>query len=49
MTQKKTFAEKLRHPKWQRKSLEEMERDGFRCMACGDEGSSVGRRTRGWS
>lgn len=30
-----TYAEKLKDPRWQRKRLEIMERDGFECSACG--------------
>ena len=37
MSQKKTYKEQLRHPKWQRRRLEVMSRDGFRCTECGDE------------
>lgn len=29
-----TYAEKLRLPAWQRKRLEIMQRDGFRCQSC---------------
>ena len=31
----KTYAEKLKDPRWQRKSLEIMERDNFKCRHCG--------------
>ena len=31
----KTYAEKLKDPRWQRKRLEIMERDGFTCRDCG--------------
>ena len=37
MPQKKTYAEMLRHPRWQSRRLEVMSRDGFRCTACADE------------
>lgn len=30
----KTYYEKLRDPRWQRKRLEIMERDGFACRSC---------------
>lgn len=32
-----TYAEKLKHPKWQRKRLEILSRDNFKCRLCGDE------------
>jgi hypothetical protein len=31
---KKTYAEKLKHPKWQKKRLEILNRDRFKCTAC---------------
>jgi hypothetical protein len=33
----KTYSEKLKHPKWQKKRLEVMKRDKFRCKLCGEE------------
>lgn len=33
----KTYAEKLRDPRWQKKRIEVFERDGFKCRDCGDE------------
>jgi 5-methylcytosine-specific restriction endonuclease McrA len=33
----KSYEEKLKHPKWQRKRLEIMQRDDFKCKKCGDE------------
>jgi hypothetical protein len=30
-----TYAEKLKDPRWQKKRLEVMQRDGFKCAACG--------------
>lgn len=30
-----TYSESLKHPMWQRKRLEILNRDGFKCMACG--------------
>lgn len=30
----KTYSEKLKDPRWQKKRLEIMERDGFRCRMC---------------
>ncbi len=32
-----TYSEKLRNPKWQRKRLEILQRDNFKCCLCGDE------------
>lgn len=37
----KTYAEKLKDPRWQRKRLEIMERDGFKCRICGDETTTL--------
>jgi hypothetical protein len=28
------YSDKLKHPKWQKKRLEIMERDGFQCQCC---------------
>ena len=36
MATKKTYAEKLRDPRWQRKRLEVMQRDNFSCLKCHD-------------
>lgn len=30
------YIEDLKHPKWQRKRLEIMSRDGWKCTVCGD-------------
>jgi len=32
----KTYIEKLRDPRWQRKRLEVLQRDNFECAECGD-------------
>jgi len=37
----KTYAEKLRDPRWQKKRLEIMQRDGFACCNCGDSESTL--------
>jgi hypothetical protein len=31
-----TYQEQLKHPKWQKKRLEILERDKFKCSICGD-------------
>jgi hypothetical protein len=31
-----TYSEKLKDPRWQRKRLEILNRDGFKCLDCGD-------------
>lgn len=31
-----TYSEKLKHPKWQKKRLDILERDGWACKSCGD-------------
>lgn len=38
---KKTYSEKLKDPRWQRKRLEVMERDEFHCRMCGDGESTL--------
>ena len=38
---KKTYSEKLKDPKWQKKRLEILERDGFKCLYCGDEETTL--------
>lgn len=32
-----TYSQKLRDPRWQRLRLQIMQRDGFRCVICGDD------------
>lgn len=34
---KTTYSEKLKDPRWQRKRLEIMERDSFKCVKCGSD------------
>jgi hypothetical protein len=35
------YSEKLRDPRWQKKRLKIMERDGFTCLCCGDSKSTL--------
>ena len=37
----KTYSEKLKDPRWQRKRLEIMQRDNFTCTQCGDKHSTL--------
>ena len=37
----KTYSEKLKDPRWQKKRLEIMERDGWACSFCGDKESTL--------
>lgn len=37
----KSYWEKLKDPRWQRKRLEIMNRAGFKCECCGDEESAL--------
>jgi hypothetical protein len=36
-----TYSEKLQHPKWQKKRLEIMSRDGFQCVKCSSETNTL--------
>jgi hypothetical protein len=36
-----TYSEKLQHPKWQKKRLEIMSRDSFRCVKCASETNTL--------
>ena len=36
-----TYSEKLQHPQWQKKRLEIMSRDGFRCVKCASETNTL--------
>ena len=38
---RKTYAEKLKDPRWQRKRLEIFKRDGFACNKCGDKDETL--------
>jgi hypothetical protein len=40
-TAKKTYAEQLKHPNWQRKRLEMLQRAGFKCELCEDKDSTL--------
>lgn len=37
----KTYSEKLRDPRWQRKRLSILERDGWACKRCGDNETTL--------
>lgn len=37
MNTAKTYSEKLRDPRWQKKRLEVLSRDNFTCVKCGDK------------
>lgn len=37
----KTYSEKLKSPKWQKRRLEIMERDGFQCQMCFDRDETL--------
>ena len=41
MTKKKTYSEKLRDPRWQKKRLRVLERDEWTCQGCGDSESTL--------
>lgn len=36
-----TYSEKLKDPRWQKKRLEIMQRDGFKCHSCGAEDKTL--------
>ena len=38
---KLSFAEQYKHPNWQKKRLEILERDNFTCQCCGDKESQL--------
>ena len=40
-TKQTSYSEKLRDPRWQKKRLCVMQRDGFACRDCGDEKSTL--------
>ncbi len=35
------YSQKLKDPRWQKKRLEIMQRDGFKCTCCGDSTSTL--------
>lgn len=35
------YSQRLKDPRWQKKRLEIMERDGFKCIECGDDQSEL--------
>lgn len=41
MSEKKTYSEKLKDPRWQRKRLEILQRDNFECQWCGDKEATL--------
>jgi len=41
MKEEKTYSEKLKSPKWQKKRLEIMGRDKFTCKFCGDKETTL--------
>lgn len=44
-----TYAEKLKDPRWQRKRLQVLERDGFSCCLCGDKTTELHVHHRSYS
>jgi len=38
---KKSYSDLLKDPRWQKKRLEIMKRDKFKCKLCGDEGTTL--------
>lgn len=36
-----TYQEKLKDPRWQKKRLEILQRDNFRCVVCGDDKTTL--------
>ena len=36
-----TYSQKLKDPRWQKRRLEVMQRDGFKCRQCGDSHSTL--------
>jgi hypothetical protein len=41
LTYKQIYIEKLKDPRWQKKRLEILERDGFTCQYCSDKDSTL--------
>lgn len=38
---RKSYSELLRDPRWQKKRLQILERDGWKCLDCGDESKTL--------
>lgn len=38
---KKSYSDKLKDPRWQKKRLEILERDGWSCLFCGDDEATL--------
>jgi hypothetical protein len=41
VAEKKTYSDKLKDPRWQKKRLEILERDGWACRQCGDDKNTL--------
>jgi hypothetical protein len=41
MSEKLSWSEQYKHPKWQRKRLEALESAGWQCASCGDQGTTL--------
>ena len=38
---RRAYMDKLRDPRWQRKRLQVLERDGWKCRSCGSMGETL--------